>query len=374
MFWTTKNVFTLNKILIINKINNGKIMSKNIKKITITKPDDWHVHLRDNFILNRVINYTGQFYKRAIIMPNLYNPIVDCKKSIAYRDRILKSMKFNCKFQPLMTCYLTESTSIKELERGFYEKIFIAAKLYPIRSTTNSNKGIKKIDNVYFILKRMEEIGMPLLIHGEETDLNIDIYDRESKFIENTLKPLRLKFPKLKIVLEHITTKEAIDYIKENDPFYLSATITPHHLMFNRNDMLIHGIKPYFYCSPILKRKNHQIALRQAIARGDKHFFLGSDTAPHLDHHKINKTGQAGIFNAPSSLLAYITVFEEMNALNQFESFCSKNGPKFYNMPINKEKITFVRKPFKVIKKIQIGNNIIIPFLSGQTLNWSVYI
>ncbi|CAL4322613.1 dihydroorotase [Buchnera aphidicola] len=349
-------------------------MPISFKKITIIKPDDWHVHLREKNILKTVINYTTSFYQRAIIMPNLCNPIVNCKQSIYYRNKILKAQNNNKKFQPLMTCYLTEFTSPKELEVGFSKNFFTAGKLYPSYSTTNSEKGIKNIKNIYSLLEIMEKIGMPLLIHGEETESTIDIFDRETKFIDNTLDPLRNTFPYLKIVLEHITTKESVDYVVDSNSPYLAATITPHHLMLNRNDMLVNGIKPYFYCLPILKRKIHQIALRNAIASGNKSFFLGSDTAPHYDKNKINTTGCAGIFNAPSSLLAYITVFEEMNALKYFQAFCSENGPKFYNMPLNKEKITLVRKPSQVIKRIKIGKNIITPFLAGQILNWSINI
>lgn len=347
-------------------------MYKFTKKIIITKPDDWHVHLRDHNILKKVIKYTSNFYKRAVIMPNLNDPITNCLKGISYRNRILRSIPLKNKFEPLMTYYLTDVTNIKDLERGFNEKIFIAAKFYPNSSTTNSKKGIKNIRYLAYVLECMEKIGMPLLIHGEETDPNIDIYDREAKFIENTLEPLRIKFPKLKIVLEHITTKESVKYIQQNNSSYLSATITPHHLMLNRNDMFFGGIRPYLYCLPLLKKNIHQKALRKAIASGDQHFFLGSDTAPHFHKNKINTCGCAGIFNAPSSLLCYVKIFEEMNALKYLQSFCSENGPKFYNLPINKETITIVKKPHKVLEKINIGNNTIIPFLSGKTLDWSL--
>jgi len=347
-------------------------MSKIIKKITIKKPDDWHVHLRDKKILNEVVKYTGKFYKRAVIMPNLHTPITNCLEGIAYRDRILKSMHLNYKFQPLMTCYLTKFTKIQELEIGFSKKIFIAAKLYPNCSTTNSQTEIKNMSDITNVLECMEKIGMPLLIHGEEIDENIDIYDREAKFIEKTLDPLRKKFSNLKIVLEHITTKDSVEYIKKSDLNYLSATITPHHLMLNRNDMFSGGIQPYFYCLPILKKNTHQEALRKAISSGDKHFFLGSDTAPHLHKDKINILGCAGIFNAPSSLLSYVKIFEEMNALKHLQAFCSENGPNFYNMPINKETITIVKRPHKIIEKIDVDKDFIIPFLSGETLNWSL--
>ncbi|AAM67876.1 dihydroorotase [Buchnera aphidicola] len=347
-------------------------MSKFLKKIKIIKPDDWHVHLRDNEILKKVSQYTGTFYKRAIIMPNLEEPITNCFRSISYRRRILNSMTPNTAFQPLMICYLTEKTSPEELQQGFFKKIFVGAKLYPHCSTTNSKYGIKNINNIYHLFNIMEKIKMPLLIHGEENNLNIDIYDREAKFIENTLKPLRKKFPELKIILEHITTEEAISYIEECNSSYLAGTITPHHLMLNRNNMFIDGIQPHLYCLPLLKRKKHQIALRNVISSGSKNFFLGSDTAPHFHKNKINTFGCAGIFNAPSSLLCYVSVFEEMNALQHFQSFCSENGPNFYNMPINKETITLVKKPHKILEKINIGKNIIVPFLAGKRLDWSI--
>ncbi|QCI20470.1 dihydroorotase [Buchnera aphidicola (Brachycaudus cardui)] len=347
-------------------------MSEFEQKITIIKPDDWHVHLRDKKILKKVIRYTGKFYERALIMPNLDDPITNCFKGISYRNRILKSMHLCYQFQPLMTCYLTSFTIPEELEIGFFKKIFIAAKLYPYCSTTNSKKGVRKISHITHVLERMEKIGMPLLIHGEKVNKHIDIYAREAEFIKNTLEPLRNNFPKLKIVLEHITTRESVEYIKKNGSNYLCATITPHHLMLNRNDMFAGGIQPYLYCLPILKKNIHQKALRQAIASGNKHFFLGSDTAPHLHKNKINLFGCAGIFNAPSSFLAYVTVFEEMKALKHLQAFCSENGPNFYNIPINKKTITLIKKPCKITKKINIGNDKIIPFLSGETLNWSI--
>ncbi|AWH90460.1 dihydroorotase [Buchnera aphidicola (Melanaphis sacchari)] len=346
-------------------------MLKKIKKITIIKPDDWHVHLRDKETLKKVIQYTEKYYKRAIIMPNLENPVTNCTKSIAYQKRILNARKLDSNFEPLMVCYLTKNTSLKDLQIGFSKKIFIGAKLYPYGATTNSLEGIKNINEIYHILELMEKIKMPLLIHGEKIDNNIDIYDREKKFIDDTLILIRKKFPELKITLEHITTKEAVSYVEEHNSLYLSATITPHHLMCNRNDMFIKGIQPNLYCLPVLKRNIHQIALKKAISNGKKNFFLGSDTAPHFYQKKISN-GCAGIFNAPVSLLCYITIFEEMNALKNFQSFCSENGPNFYNIPINQETITLVKKPYKNLNQINIGNNKIIPFLAGKTLNWSL--
>lgn len=343
-----------------------------LKKIKIIKPDDWHVHLRDEKILKNVLKYTQMFYQRAIIMPNLNQPIINCKQAISYKRRIIDACQFNTTFEPLMTCYLTKETSLHELQDGFFKKIFIGSKLYPHRSTTHSKTGITKINEIFHILELMQKIQMPLLIHGEENSLHIDIYDREAKFIENTLIPLRKKFPELKIILEHITTKEAVSYIEENNSPYLAGTITPHHLMMNRNNMFINGIQPNLYCLPILKRKIHQNALKKAISNGSTRFFLGSDSAPHLHTNKINLVGCAGIFNAPSSLLCYLTIFEEMNALKYFEAFCSKNGPNFYNIPINQESITLVKKPYTILKKVSIGKDYIIPFLSGETLHWSI--
>ncbi|QCI18307.1 dihydroorotase [Buchnera aphidicola (Aphis nasturtii)] len=343
-----------------------------LKKIKIIKPDDWHVHLRDEKILKKILRYTEMFYQRAIIMPNLNQPIIDYKKAIFYKHRIINATQLNTKFEPLMICYLTKETCLKELQYGFLRNIFIGAKLYPNQSTTNSNTGISKISEIFHVLELMQKMKMPLLIHGEESNINIDIYDREAKFIETTMIPLRKTFPELKIILEHITTKEAVDYIEENNSSYLAGTITPHHLMLNRNNMFINGIQPNLYCLPILKRKVHQNALRKAISNGSTRFFLGSDSAPHLYKHKINIFGCAGIFNAPSSLLCYITVFEEMKALKHFESFCSKNGPNFYNLPINQKTITLIKKPYKILKKISIGKDFIMPFLSGETLEWSI--
>ncbi|WP_343154022.1 dihydroorotase [Buchnera aphidicola] len=341
------------------------------KKIKIIKPDDCHVHLRDEKILKKVLRYTERFYQRAIIMPNLDKPIIDCKKAIAYKSRIMDLSK-NTKFEPLMTCYLTKDTSLNELKNGFFNKIFIGAKLYPNQSTTNSKTNINNLSEIFHILELMQKIKMPLLIHGEENHFNIDIYDREAQFIDKTLVPLRKIFPELKIILEHITTKEAVSYIKEANSSYLAGTITPHHLMLNRNNMFFGGIQPHLYCLPILKRKIHQNSLKKAISDGNKNFFLGSDSAPHLYTNKINPLGCAGIFNAPSSLLCYVTIFEEMKALKYLESFCSKNGANFYNIPINKESITLIKKPSKILEKINIGKNFISPFLSGEILHWSI--
>jgi dihydroorotase len=249
--------------------------------------------------------------------------------------------------------------------------VFTAAKLYPAHATTNSSHGVTNIASIATVLERMQKIGMPLLIHGEVTAATIDIFDREARFIETVMEPLRKQYPELKVVFEHITTKEAAAYVEEGNRF-LAATITPQHLMFNRNHMLVGGVRPHLYCLPILKRNVHQEALRKVVATGNDRFFLGTDTAPHLRHLKEASCGCAGVFNAPSSLPAYATVFEEMNALQHFEAFCSENGPRFYGLPLNEGTITLVRKPWKVADSIALGEHTLVPFLAGETLNWTV--
>ncbi|XBC37461.1 MAG: dihydroorotase [Buchnera aphidicola (Meitanaphis elongallis)] len=342
-----------------------------LKQFTIKKPDDWHVHFRSGEILKKVIKYTSNFYQRAIIMPNLKIPITTINSGKNYKKSILNALEKDSTFQPLITCYLTENTNPNDIEYAFYNKIFFAAKLYPQNSTSYSQNGIKKLKSITPVLERMQKIGMPLLIHGEVTDENVDIFDREKVFIDKILIKLQKCFPKLKIVLEHISTKEAVDYIKSiNDN--VGATITPHHLMYNRNNMLSNGIRPHLYCLPILKDKTHQNALKQVISSGHKKFFLGTDSAPHYSHYKENSCGSAGIFNSLSALLIYVEIFEEMNALNHFESFCSKNGASFYSLPENTNTITFIRKTWKIPNSILIGKKSIIPFLAGRTIKWAI--
>lgn len=319
------------------------------QEIIIRRPDDWHVHLRDGDVLAAVLPYTSAINSRAIIMPNLLPPVSNIKTAIEYRDRILSLVPKGHTFTPLMTCYLTDSLSPNELEEGYRNGIFIAAKLYPAQSTTNSNHGVTDITLITKILERMQKIGMPILIHGEVVDLSVDIFDREARFIETILEPIRNSFPGLKVIMEHITTKEAAEYIASGNEL-LGATITPQHLMFNRNDMLVGGIRPHLYCLPVLKRNIHQNALRKLVASGHCRVFLGSDTAPHLRSFKETSCGCAGIFSAPNALVAYATIFEELNALNYFESFCSENGPNFYGLPLNSGTLRLIRKPWKVKK------------------------
>ncbi|HFR4112220.1 TPA: dihydroorotase [Yersinia enterocolitica] len=346
-------------------------MTAQPQTLKIRRPDDWHIHLRDDEMLSTVLPYTSEVFTRAIVMPNLTPPITTVASAIAYRERILAAIPAGHKFTPLMTCYLTNTLGVNELTQGFEQGVFTAAKLYPANATTNSTHGVSDIPAIYPLFEQMQKIGMPLLIHGEVTDAAVDIFDREARFIDQILEPIRRQFPELKIVFEHITTKDAADYVLTGNRF-LGATITPQHLMFNRNHMLVGGIRPHLFCLPILKRSTHQEALRQAVASGSERFFLGTDSAPHAKHRKESSCGCAGVFNAPSALPAYASVFEEMNALQHLEAFCSLNGPRFYGLPINEDFVELVRVPFQQPEEISLGNESIIPFLAGQTINWSV--
>lgn len=339
--------------------------------LTLRRPDDWHVHLRDGDMLKTVVPYTSAVWHRAIVMPNLVPPVTTVDAAIAYRQRILDAVPDEHDFQPLMTCYLTDTLDPDELERGFNQQVFTAAKLYPANATTNSSHGVSNIDAISPVLARMEKIGMPLLVHGEVTQSDIDIFDREARFIDTVMTPLRQRFPALKVVFEHITTKEAADYVREGNEL-LAATITPQHLMFNRNHMLAGGIRPHFYCLPILKRNVHQEALRALATSGCERVFLGTDSAPHARHRKEASCGCAGCFNAPCALAIYATVFEEMNALDKLEAFCSINGPRFYGLPINEDVIQLIRRDDVVPETITLSDDSIVPFLAGEMLRWSV--
>ncbi|CUY42744.1 Dihydroorotase [Serratia marcescens] len=339
--------------------------------LKIRRPDDWHIHLRDDEMLKTVVPYTSQVFGRAIVMPNLVPPVTTVAAARAYRDRILAAVPQGHNFTPLMTCYLTNSLAASELVNGFEQGVFTAAKLYPANATTNSSHGVSDVTGIYPLFEQMQKIGMPLLIHGEVTDPAIDIFDREACFIEQVMEPIRQQFPELKIVFEHITTKEAAQYVQAGNRF-LGATITPQHLMFNRNHMLVGGIRPHLFCLPILKRNVHQEALRQAVASGSDRFFLGTDSAPHLKHRKESSCGCAGCFNAPNAIPAYAAVFEQLGALEHFEAFCSLNGPRFYGLPLNEDFIELQRVPTTQPEEITLGNESVIPFLAGETLNWSL--
>lgn len=346
-------------------------MTASPQVLTIRRPDDWHVHLRDGEMLNIVVPYTSETYARAIVMPNLAPPVTTVEAARAYRQRILDAVPAGHVFEPLMTCYLTDTLDASELERGFNEGVFTAAKLYPANATTNSSHGVTHIDAIMPVLERMEKIGMPLLVHGEVTHAEIDIFDREARFIDSVMEPLRQRLPGLKVVFEHITTRDAAQYVREGNSL-LAATITPQHLMFNRNHMLVGGVRPHLYCLPILKRSVHQQALRELVASGCERVFLGTDSAPHARHKKETSCGCAGCFNAPSALGAYATVFEEMDALAHFEAFCSLNGPRFYGLPVNEQHITLIKQDEAIIESIALSDDTLIPFLAGETVRWTV--
>ncbi len=310
--------------------------------LIIAKPDDWHVHLRDGAMLDQVACYTARQYGRAIIMPNLNPPVTTVELARAYRERILAATEDYPDFQPLMTAYLTDDISADELRKGFEEGVFTAAKLYPANATTNSAAGVSDIKQIYRVLEVMQDIGMPLLVHGEVVSPEIDIFDREAAFIEATMGPLLKDMPELRVVFEHITTKDAADFVMESGE-NIAATITVHHLQINRSDMLVGGIKPHLYCLPVAKRELHRLALREAATSGNSKFFLGTDTAPHAIDDKESSCGCAGIFSAPHSLESYVQVFDEENALDKFEAFASLNGPAFYKLPVNSQKVELTR-------------------------------
>ena len=344
-----------------------------MKNFTILKPDDWHLHLREGTVLKNIINFTSEFFGRAVVMPNTTVPITSIDRCISYKESIFKVLPENSRFEPLMTLYLTDETIKDELINGFRNNIFFAAKLYPANATTNSSHGVKKIENLYEIFEVMQEIGMPLLIHGEVSDSKVDIFDREEVFIDEVLSPLIQRFPKLKIVLEHITTSYAVAFVEENN---LGATITPHHLHINRNAMFFGGLNSDFYCLPVAKRESNRIALRKAATSGKECFFLGTDSAPHMRQWKAF-CGCAGIFNSPVAIQSYLKVFEEEDSLDKFEKFASLNGPNFYNLPLNKEKIRIVSKSNRIPEFIEvIKENKVIgqikPFHAGETLTWQV--
>lgn len=313
-----------------------------MKTLTIRRPDDWHLHLRDGAVLEAVLPATSAHFARAIVMPNLVPPVVTAGDARAYRDRILKALPSGHDFTPLMTLYLTETTSPDDVEAGFRSGLVTAVKLYPAGATTNSQSGVRDVAKVYPVLERMAAIGMPLCVHGEVTDPAIDIFDREAVFIERVLDPLRRRIPELRIVMEHVTTKDGVAYARAGGD-NLGATITTHHLIINRNAILAGGIRPHYYCLPVAKREAHRLALREAATSGEGRFFLGTDSAPHLDPFKECACGCAGIFSAPNTLSCLAHVFEQEKALDRLEAFTSLNGPAFYRLPPNETRSTFRR-------------------------------
>lgn len=338
-------------------------------QITIRRPDDWHVHLRDGDMLNVVAHHTARQFARAIVMPNLTPPVISVAAALAYRDRIMAALPAGTDFTPLMVCYLTDDADPMEIARGYAQGVFAACKLYPAHATTNSAHGVTDIRRLSSLLDTMQQIGMPLLIHGEVTDRDVDIFDREAVFIDRILTPLVRDYPSLKIVLEHITTAEAVDFVEASGPL-IGATITPQHVIINRNAIFDGGIRPHAYCLPVAKREQHRLAVRKAAVSGSPKFFLGTDSAPHAIGRKESACGCAGIFNAPFALESYLQVFEEDDALDNFEGFASVHGPNFYGLPLNEGRVTLKREDVVVPDALTDGGISLVPFHAGETLRW----
>jgi dihydroorotase len=337
-------------------------------RLTIRRPDDWHVHLRDGAMLAAVAPYTARQFARAVVMPNLDPPVTSIAAAQAYRGRIVAAAE-GADFTPLMTCYLTDAADPAELARGYETKVFAAAKLYPAHATTNSAHGVTAVANIHSALEAMQRVGMPLLIHGEVTDPDVDVFDREKAFIDRTLSRLARDFPALKIVLEHITTADAVQFVEAAGP-NVAATVTPQHLVINRNALFAGGLRPHAYCLPVAKREEHRLAVRRAATSGSPKFFLGTDSAPHNVEKKESACGCAGIFNAPFALETYATVFDADGALKHFEAFASENGPRFYGLPLNEGTITLEKAPVEVPATIAAAGSALVPFMAGDTLRW----
>jgi dihydroorotase len=336
-------------------------------RITIPRPDDWHVHLRDGAMLEAVAPYTARQFARAIVMPNLSPPIIDAAAARAYRDRIIAATGPG--FMPLMTAYLTDTTDAAALVAGHADGSFTAAKLYPAHATTGSAHGVTDVAKLAGVFDAMQAASMPLLIHGEVTDQDVDVFDREAVFIDRILSGIVREFPALRIVFEHITTANAVDFVIASGP-NMAATITPQHLHINRNAMFEGGIRPHAYCLPVAKRERHRLALRKAATSGSAQFFLGTDSAPHAIGAKESACGCAGIFNAPYALESYLAVFEEEGAIDSFEGFASLHGPAFYRLPVNTETVTLERLETSVPEAIPAAGTQVVPFHAGETLRW----
>ncbi|AKO97472.1 dihydroorotase, homodimeric type [Marinovum algicola DG 898] len=342
------------------------------QSLTLRRPDDWHLHLRDGAMLRAVLPETTRHFARAIIMPNLVPPVVTSADAAAYRDRILAALPEGADFTPLMTLYLTEDTDPDDLAAAHASGLITAVKLYPAGATTNSASGVQDFDRVRPVLERMAEIGCPLCVHGEVVDADIDIFDREAVFIDRVLDPIRRATPGLRVVMEHITTKNGVDYVKANDSD-LGATITTHHLIINRNHILVGGIKPHYYCLPVAKREEHRLALRAAATSGDARFFLGTDSAPHTDPNKESACGCAGCFTATNTMALLGHVFEEESALDKLEGFASRHGPGFYGLPVNEATLTLTKGDAVTFPdKIETEDGPVTVFDPGVPVHWHV--
>lgn len=342
-----------------------------IDRLTLLRPDDWHIHLRDGALLPRTVADAARTFARAIIMPNLVPPVRNAAEAEQYRQRILDARPAESSFQPLMVLYLTDQTSAADIHNAIKSGFIHAAKLYPAGATTNSDSGVTSLEAIYPALEAMSDVGMPLLVHGEVTHADVDIFDREKRFIDDQLVALVTRFPNLKVVFEHITTADAAQFVREASD-KIAATITAHHLLYNRNHMLAGGIRPHFYCLPILKRNTHQEALLDAATSGSAKFFLGTDSAPHAQNAKEISCGCAGCYTAYAAIELYAEAFEQHNALDKLEGFASHFGADFYQLPRNQDSITLVREPWTAPTSLAFGEQQLIPLRAGETLNWRV--
>ncbi len=340
-----------------------------MNKITIIRPDDWHLHLRDGAVLKNIVPDSARCFARAIIMPNLKPPITSVAQALDYRKRILAAVPQGVSFEPLMTLYLTDNTSPDVIREAVDNPYIHAVKYYPAGATTNSDAGVTDIAQTYDALEAMEELGLPLLVHGEVTDEDVDIFDREAVFIETVLIPLLQRFPRLRVVLEHITTRQAVEFIKATED-NIAATITAHHLLMNRNAMFKGGIIPHHYCLPILKRENHRLALIEAATSGSAKFFLGTDSAPHPRHAKESACGCAGMYSAHAALELYAEIFDHANALEKLEGFSSIHGPAYYGLPRNSGTITLSKQTWTVPATMPFGDDVLVPLRAGETVSW----
>jgi dihydroorotase len=340
------------------------------QQITLTRPDDWHIHLRDGDALERTVKDAAAQFSRAIVMPNLVPPVINTEQALTYKSRIVAARPVGSQFEPLMVLYLTDNTDPKEIIKAKAAGI-TACKLYPAGATTNSASGVTNVEKIYPVLEAMQKAEMPFLLHGEVTDTNIDIFDREKVFLDRTLSKLVDTFPTLKMVLEHITTRDAAEFVAQA-PANLAATITAHHLLYNRNHMLAGGIRPHYYCLPILKRNTHQQALIKAATSGNPKFFLGTDSAPHAQHKKEAACGCAGSYTAYAAIELYAEAFEDAGALNKLEGFASHFGADFYQLPRNKNKITLIKTEWQAPESLTMGDQLLIPLRAGETLRWQL--
>lgn len=337
--------------------------------LTIRRPDDLHLHFRDGATMRAVVPWTARQFARAIVMPNLAPPVTNSVLAAAYRQRIIDAVPDGVAFAPLMTAYLTDESDAGDLAAGFGDGVLTAAKLYPAGATTNSASGVTDVAKISAVLERMADIGMPLCVHGEVTDAEVDVFDREAVFIDRVMAPLVARLPELKVIFEHVTTSQAVQFV-ESAGANIAATVTPQHLHINRNAMLVGGIRPHMYCLPVAKREAHRLALRTAATSGNPKFFLGTDSAPHHRHAKESGCGCAGIFNAPFALESYLAVFEEERALDKFEGFASEHGARFYGLPLNEGTVTLEKAEVAVPGEVDGGEASIVPFHADEVLSW----